>query len=218
MHDLDTKTLQIDDVDLKFAANEDYAFEGYASVFNGVDSYGDSVLPGAYADTLKARQRPVAMRWNHQSVIGKWTEIGEDGHGLRVKGRLTKGHRLAEDVYALLKDGAVSGLSIGYKIPSGGSQMAGKVRQLKRVNLVEVSVVEMPADTAALVDSVKSQVEACASLADVEALLRASNAFSRQDATALVSRVKAIVLGDRGASASAAEIAALIRAVRIPGA
>lgn len=212
------KHLALDDCDLKFDGAA-MAFSGYASSFNQVDSYGDTVLPGAYAESLKNRIRPVAMRWNHLGpVIGKWNHLEEDGKGLFVKGELTPGHRTAEDVYASLKHGAVSGLSIGYRIPSGGSQKAGKIRQLKRVDLIEISVVENPADVYATVSDVKSAIDELTSLAEVEALLRDAAGFTRSDATALVSRIKSLSLGDRGAEASPAEIAALIRAIRIPGA
>jgi len=212
------KHLPLDECEIKLHDGS-MALEGYASSFNMVDAYGDSVLPGAYAETLKNRVRPVAMRWNHLGpIIGKWSSLVEDAKGLFVKGELTPGHRTAEDVYASLRHKAVSGLSIGYRIPSGGSQKAGKVRQLKKVDLIEVSIVETPADLYATVSDVKSAIEELDSLSDVEALLRDAAGFSRTDATALVSRIKSLSLGDRGTGSGAAEIAALIRAVRIPGA
>jgi len=217
------KTLDLTLAQFKFCddpsgADEQRKFEGYASVFGGVDSYGDTVLPGAFAATLENRQRPVAMRWNHTGpVIGKWTDIREDGHGLRVSGTLTPGHSVASDVYASLKHGSVGGLSIGYNIASGGSQFVGKVRQLKRLHLHEVSVVEMPADLSAQVDNVKSLIDELQTLAQAEALLRGLG-LSGNDATALISRVKSIASGERSQKTEAAAIADLIRAVRIRGA
>lgn len=216
---LEHKCLAVDAAGLKFDGDVPGTFEGYASVFNGVDSYGDRILPGAYADTLKARQRPVAMRWNHVGpVIGKWLELAEDGHGLRVKGQLTPGHSVAQDVYASLKHGAVNGLSIGYRVPPGGSARAGKVRELKRIELVEVSIVEAPADPGAKVGDVKGAIEALQSLADVETLLRDAAGISRTEATALVSRIKSLaVAGDRQPQTEAAAIADLIQRIRVPG-
>lgn len=215
------KTLALDECHIKMdeKRGEGRVFEGYASIFNGVDSYGDTILPGAYSDTLNNRQRSVKMRWNHRGpVIGKWESIGEDGHGLRVKGLLTPGHSVAEDVYASMKHGSVEGLSIGYQIPSGGSQKVGKVRQLKRVHLIEVSVVEENADTGAIVDNVKSLIDEAGSLAELESILRDTGGFSRTDSCALVARIKSVALGDRVQEPLPAEIADMIRAVRIPGA
>lgn len=206
---METKNLPLDAVDLKFGQGR--SFTGYASVFNGVDSYGDTILPGAYVDTLSNRSRPVRMRWNHHGpVIGKWTEIKEDGQGLLVTGELTPGHSVAEDVYAGLKHGSLDGLSIGYRIPPGGSQRDGKIRQIKRIDLVEVSVVEEPADLAARIADVKSAIDEAASLKEIEALLRDAAGFTRADATALVSRIKSLAHGERDAEAKrlAAELSA----------
>lgn len=214
------KTLLFDECQLKLGEQGGaHEFTGYASVFNGVDSYGDSIIPGAYLSTLANRQRPVMMRWNHYGpVIGKWDSLHEDGHGLRVKGTLTPGHSVAEDVYASMKHGSVAGLSIGYQIPSGGAQKVGKIRQLKQVHLIEVSVVEAQADANAVVDSVKGLIEAAGSLAELESILRDTGGFSRADSCTLVARIKAVALGDRVQEPLATEIAAMIRAVRIPGA
>lgn len=214
---MEFKTLMLDAVQLKLDGER--TFEGYASTFNGVDAVGDTVLPGAFAQTLQARQRPVAMRWNHFGpVIGKWLSLSEDDHGLRVRGELTPRHSVAEDVYASLRHGSVNGLSIGYRIPAGGSQKEGRVRQLKRVELVEVSVVEEPADLRARVADVKSCLDDVVSLADVEDLLREAAGFSRSEATALVSRVKSLALaGERQGPNEAAVIADLIKRMRVPG-
>lgn len=197
---MELKNLPLSAVELKFGA--DRTFTGYASVFNGVDSYGDMILPGAYADTIKNRSRPVRMRWNHYGpVIGKWTSIEEDGKGLLVTGELTPGHSTAEDVYAGLKHGSIDGLSIGYRIPPGGSAKDGKVRLLKRIDLVEISVVEEPADLSARIADVKSAIEECDSLKEIEARLRDGLGLSWDAATALVSRVKFLALRDGDAEA-----------------
>lgn len=155
---MERKNLDLNNVELKFD-EEDGArkFSGYASVFGGVDSYGDTIVPGAYSKTISGRERPIAMRWNHTGpVIGKWLKAEEDERGLYVEGELTPGHSVATDVYALMKHGAVTGLSIGYRIPAGGSEKKGDVRLLKQIELVEISVVEDPADFAARISNVKS--------------------------------------------------------------
>lgn len=197
---MELKTLAVDAVEFKFDEARKGFFSGYASKFNGVDSYGDTILPGAYAQTLSNRQRPIQMRWNHFGpVIGKWTKAVEDDHGLYVEGELTPGHSVAEDVYASMKHGAVNGLSIGFRIPSGGSAKDGKLRQLKRIDLVEISIVETPADLGARIGDVKSVIDEIESLKQAEAFLRDGCGLSWADATALVSQIKAVALRDGAA-------------------
>lgn len=199
---MELKTLPLDAAEFKVDEAREGFFSGYASKFNGVDSYGDTILPGAYAQTLTSRQRPIQMRWNHFGpVIGKWTKAVEDDQGLYVEGELTPGHSTAGDVYALMKHGAVNGLSIGFRIPPGGSSKEGKIRQLKRIDLIEVSVVEEPADLAARVGDVKSFIAEAESLKEIESLLRDAAGFTRADACALVSRIKSLAHGERDAEA-----------------
>lgn len=197
---MEYKRIQLSDVRVKFGDDMNRTFEGYASVFNGVDSYGDQIVVGAYADTLKSRERPIRMRWNHFGpVIGKWTEVYEDDIGLYVKGSLTPGHSIADDVYASMKHGAVDGMSIGYRVRKESRN--GAIRRLEQIELVEISVVEEPADLGAMVAQVKNMGDAinqCDSLKELESMLRESAGFSRSNATAFVSRVKALSLGDQG--------------------
>ena len=197
---MELKTLAVEAVEFRFDEARKGFFSGYASKFNGVDSYGDTILPGAYAQTLENRQRPIQMRWNHFGpVIGKWTKAAEDDHGLYVEGELTPGHSVAEDVYASMKHGAVNGLSIGFRIPSGGSAKDGKLRQLKRIDLVEISVVETPADLGARIGDVKSAIDEIETLKQAEAFIRDGCGLSWAAATALVSQIKAVALRDGAA-------------------
>lgn len=193
------KMLDFSAVDVKFDDMRRGFFSGYASVFGGVDSYGDTVMQGAYKATLENRKRPVQLRWNHYGeVIGKWIDIRETEKGLWVEGELTPGHSKAEDVYASLKHGAISGLSIGYRINKGVPNATGGV-DLHEIDLVEISVVESPADVAAQIGDVKSTVDALQSYKECEGFLREYCSLSRSDATMLVNRIKAIAHGERDA-------------------
>lgn len=184
--------------ELKFAQDKPTSFSGYASVFGGVDAYGDTIVRGAYADTLKNRSSPVLMLYGHNPsrVIGKWPGLHEDEKGLFVEGELTPGHTDAGDVAASLKHGAMSGLSIGYRVPPGGSADGEDgTRKLLKIELVEISIVALPADDAARVDlgSVKSQIDELKTIRDVEGFLRDEASFSNALSRAVVERVKAIV-------------------------
>ncbi|HLQ86733.1 MAG TPA: HK97 family phage prohead protease [Salinisphaeraceae bacterium] len=185
------KHLNLSSARIKATNDDSRTFSGYASVFGGEpDAYGDVIVEGAFTETLKDRKRPVQLKWDHFGpVIGKFTEIKEDDTGLYVEGSLTPGHSVANDAYASLKHGSVSGLSIGY-IPVIERQDEG-IRYLHEIDLVEISVVETPAAINAQVANVKSAIDAAESLRDLERLLR-SHGLSKSAATALVARVRSL--------------------------
>ncbi len=135
-------------------------FEGYGSVFGNTDSYGERVMPGAFADSLAKHRREgttVPMLWQHDPCqpIGVWDNLAEDGKGLRGTGRLMLGVPEADKAYKLLKGGVIRGLSIGYREVSVEPQ--DNVRLLKALDLHEISVVTFPANRLARAESVKSQ-------------------------------------------------------------
>ena len=184
------KLIDLDQIDVKFDDARRGFFSGYASVFGGVDSYGDTVIPGAYKSTIEMRKRPVQMRWNHfGEIIGKWLDIRETDKGLWVEGELTPGHSKAEDVYASLKHGAISGLSIGYRPVKSFPNETGGL-DLHEIDLVEISIVESPADLAAQIGDVKSEFEAIKSEKELEAFLREVGGFSHTIAKGIISKAK----------------------------
>lgn len=192
------KTLSLNDVDLKMDG-ESGKFAGYASVFGGVDSYGDTILKGAFQDAIK--NTLPKMFWNHDwnMPIGKWTKAVEDSKGLFVEGELTPGLGLAEDVKAALKHGTLDGLSIGGYLKKGDYDDTPKGRVIhKWTNLIEVSPVVFPADNAARIDlsSVKSdliqQIDGIESVRDLESFLRDAGGLSKGAAIALVARAKEV--------------------------
>lgn len=140
--------------------SEDGTFEGYMSVAGNVDSYGDVVKAGAFANTLAKHKRegtkPLLL-WQHDpgEPIGVWDEMAEDGTGLYGVGRLLKGVRRAEEAHILLKNGAFRGLSIGYR--EIVAKPNGKGVDLHEVDLVEASLVTFPANRRAKVVSVKTE-------------------------------------------------------------
>lgn len=192
---METKLASFEKMDIKFAG-EEMRFSGYASVFGGIDSYGDTIAKGAYQKTLVNRDRPIMMLRNHKgSPIGKYLNMYEDDKGLFVEGELTPGHSEALNTYASLKHGAISGLSIGF-YPVKQTQLEADRRLLEEINLIEISVVDQPADLNANIVSIKSAIETASSIREIEVCLRDSGGFSRNDATLLVSRIKSLVQGE----------------------
>jgi HK97 family phage prohead protease len=189
------KLLNLDCTSVKFYEGKQGLFSGYASVFGGVDSYGDSIIAGAYANTINDRERPIQMRWNHfGDVIGKWTRIEEDAKGLYVEGELTPNHSKAMDVYASLLHNAISGLSIGYKPVKFTENDKGGL-DLYEIDLVEISIVESPADVNAQIGRIKSAIDEALTIKDFESILRESG-YSRSDATWFVEGLKRVFQGE----------------------
>jgi HK97 family phage prohead protease len=116
-------------------------FAGYAAVFDRPDRGGDVVRPGAFARSL-GRGGRVPLLWQHQAEkpIGRVEYLREDRRGLRVIARLSHG-AAGREAAALLKDGAVRGLSFGYRVRAARGEAP---RELTDVELVEVSLVTLP--------------------------------------------------------------------------
>lgn len=192
------KTLSLSDVSLKIEGDAG-TFAGYASVFGGVDSYGDTIAHGAFAESLAKYGTP-KMFFNHEwgMPIGKYTRVAEDEKGLYVEGEFTPDLQLSHDVRSAMKHGTLDGLSIGgylsgkdYDFQDDGTRL---IRTWTR--LMEISPVVFPADTAARVDQVKAEalqaIEGIESIRDLERLLRDAGGFSKGAAQALVARARSI--------------------------
>ncbi|WP_379921726.1 HK97 family phage prohead protease [Erythrobacter sp. R86502] len=156
------------------------AFSGYGAAFNNEDSYGDVIEKGAFAETLdmhrKSGSSPL-MFLNHDMFgslpIGKWTGMEEDDFGLKVTGELLD-TTAGVDTYKALKAGAINGLSIGFRPVewSMGEEKYGPRRRLKKLDLLEISVVTLPANQKARVQDVKSLAQSDMQVRDLENLLR----------------------------------------------
>lgn len=174
------------------ATGDDGTVEGYGSVFGVRDNYDDVIAKGAFIQSLKdhkAAGTMPAMLWQHdaEKPIGVWTEMVEDEKGLRIKGQLAMETVKGKEAHALLKMGALNGLSIGFMSKEWSYDRETEVRTLTAIDLWEVSLVTFPANEKARVTNVKSADELQAPK-DAEKVLRDAG-FSKSDATAFVSRV-----------------------------
>lgn len=139
--------------------SEDGTFEGYGSIFGNADSYGEVVEPGAFAKSLakhaKEKTSPL-MLWQHnwEHPIGVWDHLEEDRKGLFGKGRLLRGVQKADEAHIIMKNGAIRGLSIGYR--EVRTEPDGNNRKLLELDLMEISPVSFPANRRAGITAVKS--------------------------------------------------------------
>jgi HK97 family phage prohead protease len=133
-------------------------FEGYASLFGQMDLGGDTVERSAFRDTLERRGAPlVKMLWQHDGTepIGSWLSIVEDARGLKVRGKLNLAVARAREALALMREGAVDGLSIGFRTERSIKDVLTGGRRLQKIDLQEISLVTFPMLPRARVTAVK---------------------------------------------------------------
>ncbi|WP_276118392.1 HK97 family phage prohead protease [Pararhizobium qamdonense] len=158
------------DFDIRFSADDAGTFTGHAAVFGERNSFNEIVKPGAFVRTLSEHQardiRP-PMLWSHRTdeIIGVWTDIREDATGLSVTGKLVTETAKGREAHALLKAGALSGLSIGFRARTQ-ERGANGLRILTDIELVEISLVALPSAGNARIKQVRS-------MSDVSAFTRA---------------------------------------------
>lgn len=198
--------------EVKFAAvkleikniEDDGTFEGYASVFGNIDSHGDRVISGAFAESIfKKKAGEIAMLWQHRAdePIGVWTGFYEDERGLRATGRLILDTQRGREAYALMKAGAIRGLSIGF-VTLEEREGNDNVREIVKVDLWEVSVVTFPSNTEANVMGVRSALAAGQDVAkrDMERALRDCLGLSKREAMRFMSEGFSGLTGERDAA------------------
>jgi len=156
-------------------------FSGYAAVFGNLDSTGDIIMPGAFAETLAEFLSDGVIAWQHswREPIGKPLSATEDSKGLYLKGKLSDTTQ-GRDSLTLVRDGVIQKLSIGYRTVESQyfetveelmsfaasnnfspkiddlNGVYGGVRVLKKIKLYEVSLVTVPANPEASITAVKS--------------------------------------------------------------
>lgn len=143
----------------EFKAGKKGVIEGYGSIFGNIDNGYDIVEAGAFTESLKKGHK-VKMLWQHDPYkpIGVWDSVSEDEKGLRVKGSLLTEVETAREALALLKAGAIDGLSIGYRTLEWREAKIDDryVRIIEKAELWEVSLVTFPMNAEATVDAVKA--------------------------------------------------------------
>lgn len=159
-------------IETKVAANDSGEIEGIAWPFGRPDRIGDVIEKGAFADA----KLPLPMLFGHDGndPVGAWTTASETDEGLLLKGNLLVGDvARAREVAALVKAGAVRGISIGF-VTRKASPRKGGGRTIKELELLEASLVALPMHPGARITSAKSAVEA---IRIAEAIKRTANAI-----------------------------------------
>jgi HK97 family phage prohead protease len=125
----------------------DGVFTGHASLFDRVDLGRDRVRPGAFAASLARRGAAgLRMLWQHDAAepIGVWLSVEEDATGLLVRGQLALDVARAREAMALMRQGALDGLSIGFRTARSRTDAKTGIRDLIEIDLWEISLVTFP--------------------------------------------------------------------------
>lgn len=173
----------------------DGSFSGYASLFGKVDLGRDRVEPGAFQQSvLRRKAKGIRMLFQHDPAepIGTWTTIREDAKGLFVEGRIARGSAKGAEVLSLLREGAIDGLSIGFRTEKSRIDKKSGIRSILQADLWEISVVTFPMLPQARVAQVKSAYTHGASplpsIREFERWLTQDAGLSRSEARAVIGK------------------------------
>jgi HK97 family phage prohead protease len=126
---------------------------------------------------------------------GKWVEMKEDDYGLYGQGQLFMDTEKGRHAYVAMKEGVLTGLSIGYIVEKFNSKDEGG-RYLEEITLKEVSPVVAPCEEKARITDVKHIIDELMSMKDLEHFLRESGGFSKSVATAFVGQIVRVSRGE----------------------
>ena len=147
-------------------AGDEWEVSGYASTWD-LDLGGDVVHRGAFLDSLRSGAK-VKFLYAHDpsQLVGKPVELREDDRGLFGRFAVSR-TRLGHDVHQLLVDGCLDSFSIGFLAKEHDFDEKARVRNLRKVELLECSLVALPMNPRATVTGVKAADYASLPLEDV---------------------------------------------------
>jgi HK97 family phage prohead protease len=135
------------------------------------DRGNDIIAPDAFDNTLKRYNRAkkdIKLYYQHNTFalpigIIPIKSVVKDGKYWNVKGELNLETQLGREVYSLMKQGALSDLSIGFTIVDQDIKVDKKdpekyIRIIKELELWEVSVVGEPMNPKAIINEVKNEL------------------------------------------------------------
>ena len=155
---------------IKSSKSDNTVIIGYASVFEVTDNQNDIISKGAFKNS---ESHNVKLLWQHDVTkpIGVIKYLAEDDYGLKIEAEINNKTLLGAEASALIKQKAVSGLSIGFTIRSSDYNLQG-LRVIDEVELMEISIVTFPANSMAGISQIKQQTMDSTSLDELEHLVR----------------------------------------------
>ena len=153
------------DIEEKAVAETDEAWvvTGYASIFNNRDLGDDIVLPGTWTKSIESMRETGRMplflfnhKMHYDAPIGAVVDLREDKRGLWFKSELPKDDSfVAGRIVPQLKRRGLKGVSVGYRCRDFDRKDGARL--IKRADLIEISIVNLPMNPLASVETVKSE-------------------------------------------------------------
>jgi HK97 family phage prohead protease len=194
-------------VEMKASEAGGFTWEGYVAGFDNIDSYGDIIEKGAFAEDVGGT---IPAYYEHSIPVGKMFLAGEDPYGLKVRGELAPDSaqdprvgNLSERIRWMMSENNNVGelkfkMSIGFYPIEFRYEKRGdvEVRIISKIKLVEGSLVMNPAnenailtdwksDDALTIDNVESMSER-----EIEAALKSGRKLSGNLAKKVVGAIK----------------------------
>lgn len=191
--ELEIKSLSFEVKAFEDEESDKRKFKAMASTFGNIDLTGDVIMPGAFTETIKKAKKTGRMpkvftdHWR-ENRAGVLKSMIETENGLEIEGEFLNTTR-GKDTYEEVKAGALSDMSIGFRIldveypDSPKEKLKGIQRKIKRIDLMEISFVPFPANPKANVLAVKQRPQ---NIREAEELL-IENGFSLNEAKCLLS-------------------------------
>jgi HK97 family phage prohead protease len=148
--DVEVRSFNVGELEIRAVDGEGMRFSGYAAVFNSDSEplpFIERIAPGAFKRSLGSNKE-IRMFANHNTdqVLATTRNnslvLTEDARGLKVDAQLPD-TTVGRDLATLIADGTVHSMSFGFSVPRGGDTWSdnGASRVLREVVLHEVSVV-----------------------------------------------------------------------------
>lgn len=172
-------------------ASGDCQIEGYANT-SSKDRVGDVVLPSAFEKSLPTYLKNPVMLLNHDwnDVVGVCTSAEITDKGLFIKGKISN---TREDIKTLIREGCYRTFSIGYNEVDADYEEATKTKYIKELELLEISVVSVPANTEAMFTRIEAKTETESSEKTND---EKKSAKTAKDLKAFISTIKSVVTKD----------------------
>lgn len=140
---------------IKSTQDKEFIISGYASVYNIADRDNDIILSGAFQN-ISSRDIKFLWQHDHNKPIGIIKTTKDEAYGLAIEAAINSKIESGREAIELIKQGAVSALSIGFNIISCDFNDVGQ-RVISAAELIEISIVSFPANNHAHINYIDNQ-------------------------------------------------------------